>query len=233
MIDKLISSCDFFTKSSKCNFIFAKIWKERTTMLLHGPRETDKTSTAVDIALQIADSGRQIVYVDTCSCLVEHAESIKSAENLFILQPGYDDPADKRDYADLVISHIEDIVTSTDMRIFVVDSLARIAALSFGRNASAAYIMKRLVALQMRYGFSLLVITHDSTKAVDRALNTLADCVMEATHPQSSDSTTESAEIANGYTSFAATTHPGNRRQRRELERQLARQHQRNKTSFR
>lgn len=232
MIDKLISSCDFFSKSSKCNYLFGKIWKERTTMLLHGPREADKTSAAVDIALQIAESGRQIVYVDTCSCLLEHAESIKSAGNLFIMQPGYDDPADKRDYADLVISNIEDVVTSTDIRIFVVDSLTRIAALSFGRNASAAYVMKRLVALQMRYGVSLIVIAHDSTKSVDRALNTLADCVMEETLPQPSDSISYSTEFTKEDTSSPATTPPVNRRQRREFERQLARQRKRNKTSF-
>lgn len=233
MIDKLISSCDFFSKSSKCNFLFGKTWKERTTMLLHGPREADKTSIAVDIALQIADSGRQIVYVDTCSCLLEHAESIKSAENLFILQPGYDDPADKRDYADLVISYIEEVVTSTDIRIFVVDSLTRIAALSFGRNASAAYVMKRLVALQMRYGVSLLVIAHDSTKAVARALDTLADCVMEATQPQPSGSATESDESAKEYTLTSATMSTVSRAQRREFEPQFARQNQRNQTSLR
>ncbi|MDE6369729.1 MAG: hypothetical protein K2K94_10890, partial [Muribaculaceae bacterium] len=53
--------------------------------------------------------------------------------------------------------------------------VTRIAALSFGRNASVAYVMKRLVALQVRCKLSLLVISHDTTKTTDRALLNLSD----------------------------------------------------------
>ena len=70
--------------------------------------------------------------------------------------------------------------------------MTRIAALSFGRNASAAYVMKRLVALQVRCKLSLLVVSPDSTRATDRALLNLADSEILMPEP----STDESAQRA-------------------------------------
>ncbi|MDE6369566.1 MAG: hypothetical protein K2K94_10055, partial [Muribaculaceae bacterium] len=99
----------------------------------------------------------------------------KAPASLSVCIPSFESPEDKTDYADLVISTIEEIVRDTDIRTFVIDSVTRIAALSFGRNASVAYVMKRLVALQVRCKLSLLVILHDSTKTTDRALLNLTD----------------------------------------------------------
>ncbi|MDE5554809.1 MAG: hypothetical protein K2J10_06465, partial [Muribaculaceae bacterium] len=91
------------------------------------------------------------------------------------------------DYADLIINGIENLVTKYNLRIFIVDSVTRIAALSFGRNASAAYVMKRLVALQMRLGISLIVIARDATKGVARSLGNLAEGTIELSSPSESD----------------------------------------------
>ncbi|MDE6369554.1 MAG: AAA family ATPase, partial [Muribaculaceae bacterium] len=88
------------------------------------------------------------------------------------------------DYADLVIGAIEEIIDETDVRVFIIDSVTRIAALSYGRNSSAAYIMKSLVNLQLRSGCSLLVISHDSTKSADRALINLAATEITAKKPE-------------------------------------------------
>ena len=191
MESKLVSSCDYLSKSKKDVYLFEKLWKENTTLLLHGTREADKTSAAVNIALSVAGKGREVVYVDTQHRLHNHADKLVSAQNMFILEPGYDDPSDPRDYADLVISSIEEIITTTELRTFIVDSVTRIAALSFGRNASAAYIMKRLVALQIRYGLSLIVIAHDATKATDRAIANLADNKKEITVDQPTETVSE------------------------------------------
>lgn len=184
MKSKLVTSCDYLSKSKKDVYLFEKLWKENTTLLLHGSREADKTSVAVNIALSVAGKGREVVYVDTQRRLYNHADKLASAQNMFILEPGYDDPSDPRDYADMVILSIEEIITTTELRTFIVDSVTRIAGLSFGRNASAAYIMKRLVALQIRYGLSLIVIAHDATKATDRAIANLADNSKEITVDQ-------------------------------------------------
>lgn len=184
MKSKLVTSCDYLSKSKKDVYLFEKLWKENTTLLLHGSREADKTSVAVNIALSVAGKGREVVYVDTQRRLYNHADKLASAQNMFILEPGYDDPSDPRDYADMVISSIEEIITTTELRTFIVDSVTRIAGLSFGRNASAAYIMKRLVALQIRYGLSLIVIAHNATKATDRAIANLADNSKEITVDQ-------------------------------------------------
>lgn len=175
MKNLLIKADNFAATSEKSNFLFKNIWKERTTSLLHAPLKTDKTSLALDIAAKLSALGHKTVYVDTQNRLADHCKQLSSIENMFILQPGYESADDPTDYADLVINAIENAITASDIRTFIVDSVSRIAALSFGRNASPAYVMKRLVALQVRHGLSLLVIAHDNTKATDRALTSLAD----------------------------------------------------------
>ena len=176
MAPKFISASEFFKKVAKTAFLYKNIWKEKTTTLLHSPRETDKTALAIDIALDIAKARREVVYVACEQRIYDHAAKLVNApEHLSFCMPTFESPDDKRDYADVVISTIEDIVETTTIRTFVIDSVTRIAALSFGRNASVAYVMKRLVALQVRCKLSLLVISHDSTKATDRALLNLSD----------------------------------------------------------
>lgn len=172
MKNQLISAAGFADSIKKSVFLFKKLWKEHTTLLLHAPKTVDKTATALDI---IAGLERDVVYVNTSNSLDAHAASLGSVANMSVYTPRYDSPDDETDYADLVIKGIEEIIDSTDIRTFVVDSVSRIAALSFGRNASPAYVMKRLVALQIRHKISLLVIAHDSTRSSDRALLALAD----------------------------------------------------------
>lgn len=181
MKSQLISSANFFKSVKNTVYLFKKLWKENTTALLHAPRNVDKTAKAVEIAADIIASGRKVVYVNTSGSLSDHADSIENMENLFVYTPAYDSSDDPTDYADLVISGIEEIVAETDIRTFIIDSVTRIAALSFGRNASPTYVMKRLVALQLRHKLSFLVIAHDTTKSTDRALLTLASSEIAAT----------------------------------------------------
>lgn len=176
MASKFLTASEFFKNVAKTVNLYKNIWKEKTTTLLHSARETDKTSMAIDIALNIAKTRREVVYVACEQRIYNHAAKLVNApEHLSFCMPTFESPDDKRDYADVVISTIEEIVATTTIRTFVIDSVTRISALSFGRNASVAYVMKRLVALQVRCKLSLLVISHDSTKATDRALLNLSD----------------------------------------------------------
>lgn len=185
MENKFTSALSFMRNVSKSVFLYKNLWKDNTTALLHAPREVDKSSQAIDIAISLSSAGKKVLYVDTQSSLSDHLEQLKNAtDNLSIFIPAYDTPDNPADYADLVLSGIEEAIKETDIRIFIVDSVTRIAALSFGRNASPSYIMKRLVALQARYGVSFLIISHDSTRAVDRALVNLADAEIVALTPQ-------------------------------------------------
>lgn len=195
MKSQLITSANFFKSVKNTVYLFKKIWKENTTALLHAPREVDKTAKAIEIAAEIAATERKVVYINTSGAISEHAADIESIDNLFVCTPTYETPDDTTDYADLVISCIEEIVAETDIRTFIIDSITRIAALSFGRNASAAYIMKRLVALQLRHKLSFLILADDTTKSTLRSLLTLADSEITPTtdspepsgQPQSSD----------------------------------------------
>lgn len=177
MKNQLVSAVGFVETIKNTVFLFKRLWKENTTLLLHAPQSVDKTATALDI---IGSVDRNVVYINTSNSLDNHVESLGSLDNMSVYTPRYESPDDMTDYADLVIKGIEEIIDSTDIRTFVVDSVSRIAALSFGRNASPAYVMKRLVALQIRHKISLLVIAHDSTKSSDRALLALADSELSA-----------------------------------------------------
>lgn len=247
MKNQFISALSILKNTLKTIFLFYN-WKENTTMLLHGKREIDKTAVAVDIAVALSKEGRQVLYVDTQSRLDDYIDRLKGAENMLVFRPSYASPEDKSDYADLVIAGIEEAVATTGIKTFVIDSVTRIAALSFGRNASAAYVMKRLVALQVRCGLSLLVISHDSTKSADRALMNLADSELsvfppelletsagKAVEPQPVDAERVSLPISVN-TNIPEVCRPENchnRRERRKLERQQQKQHKRTCTSGR
>lgn len=232
MNNLLIKADDFVTTSKKADFLFKNIWKERTTSLLHAPIKTDKTSFALDIAAKLSSRGHKTVYVDTQNRLADRCEQLSSIENMFVLQPGYESADDPTDYADLVISAIEEAISASGIRTFIVDSVTRIAALSFGRNASPAYFMKRLVALQVRHGLSLLVIAHDSTKAANRALTSLADSEInledtESTQPGHNTATVDTKPVEIPTISLSEQRSddcrpPLTRQQRRALERRIA-----------
>ncbi|MDE6715829.1 MAG: AAA family ATPase, partial [Muribaculaceae bacterium] len=102
-------------------------------------------------------------------------EQLAENTHLSVYRPTFDDDTLDMDYADLVISAIETAIKETKIRVFVVDSINRIAAASFGRNASPVHIFKKLVALQMRYGISLLVIAHTDSRSTREALQALAN----------------------------------------------------------
>lgn len=196
MEKRFTSAVNFLSELKESTFLYKNIWRENTTALLHSPRETDKTSLAVDIAVSVSATGRKVLYVDTQSLLSTHEEQLKAAsDNLFVYIPAYDDPSDETDYADLVIAGIEEAVATAGIRTFVIDSVSRIAALSFGRNASPAYVMKRLVALQVRCRLSLLVLAHDSTRAVDRALLNLADSEIAVTDEDKESQVAATAKV--------------------------------------
>ena len=174
MEHKFISSKNFFISVKKAVSLYKNIWRECTTALIHGPRTADKSEKALDIALDVARSGREVLYVNAEDRLGRNCRHSESHENLYVFTPEYESIDDTADYADLVFEAIEQAVRTTQIRTFVIDSVSRIAALSFGRNASVAYIMKRLVALQVKCKLSMLVVADDSTKTVNNALLALA-----------------------------------------------------------
>lgn len=174
MDHKFISSTKFFSEVTKTVYLYGKVWREATTALIHGPRAVDKSAGALDIALNIARGGREVLYVNAGDRLGRLAGSDAGHENLYMFTPEFESIDDTSDYADLVFEAIEQAVRTTSIRTFVIDSVSRIAALSFGRNASVAYLMKRLVALQVKGRLSVLVVADDATKGVNNALVTLA-----------------------------------------------------------
>lgn len=174
----------FIKKAEKQIYLFKNLWKEKTTALIHGPRQTDKCSLALDVAKSITTQNRIVMYVATDSRLESQTERLAKLSNMIIFVPEFESPEDKRDYADIVIEGIEEAAKNGMSKIFIVDSVTRIAALSFGRNASVAYVMKRLVAMQMRLGISLLVISDDVSAATTRSLVSLADAIMPLPEPQ-------------------------------------------------
>lgn len=175
MNHNFITAKSFFSQDNRPVFLYKNIWKEQTTALLHGPREIDKSELALAIATDIASRGKDVLYVNTTG----NIEGLKSdSERVFIFKPEFESIDDKSDYADLVFDAIEYAVRNTAIRTFVIDSVNRIAALSFGRNASQAYIMKRLVALQVKCKLSILVLADHTTKSVKNALIALSDIDM-------------------------------------------------------
>ena len=156
MDHKFISSTKFFSEVTKTVYLYGKVWREATTALIHGPRAVDKSAGALDIALEIARGGREVLYVNAGDRLGRLAGSDAGHENLYMFTPEFESIDDTSDYADLVFEAIEQAVRTTSIRTFVIDSVSRIAALSFGRNASVAYLMKRLVALQVKGRLSVL-----------------------------------------------------------------------------
>lgn len=187
MDHKFISSTKFFSEVTKTVYLYGKVWREATTALIHGPRAVDKSAGALDIALNIARGGREVLYVNAGDRLGRLAGSDAGHENLYMFTPEFESIDDTSDYADLVFEAIEQAVRTTSIRTFVIDSVSRIAALSFGRNASVAYLMKRLVALQVKGRLSVLVVADDATKSVNNALAALAAAEIAVDEPGLSD----------------------------------------------
>ena len=178
MKNKFLQFSQFAKAAEQQVYLFKNLWKEKTTALIHGQRKSDKCRPALDVAEAVMAQGRKVVYVTTDSGLRAHTARLAKFNEMMVFEPGFESPDDKRDYADIVIEGIEEAVKEGIAAVFIVDSVTRIAALSFGRNASAAYVMKRLVAMQLRLGISLLVIAHDVTAATTRNLISYADAVI-------------------------------------------------------
>ncbi len=128
-----------------------------------------------------------MLYVNAGERLGRLAGSDAGHENICMFTPEFESIDDTSDYADLVFEAIEQAVRTTSIRTFVIDSVSRIAALSFGRNASVAYLMKRLVALQVKGRLSVLVVADDATKSVNNALAALAASEIAVNEPERSD----------------------------------------------
>ncbi len=189
--------------------------------MLHAPREVDKTATALAIANEIAGRGKDVLYVNAEERL---SGCGYAPENLYVFTPEFESIDDKRDYADLVFEAIEQAIRTTSIRTFVIDSVSRIAALSFGRNASAAYVMKRLVALQVKCRLSILAVANDSSRSANNALLALAaseitvnqDESFEINLPGKAEVSAAAEEI------YAKPTETLTRQQRRALSRRMA-----------
>lgn len=176
MEHKFIAAKDFTSDNIQPAYIYKNIWKENTICLLHASREIDKTAMALDIVNALDRREKEVLYINVDGKLANR--NIRAIDGLYVFTPEYESPDDNRDYAELVFQGIEQAVKTTKIRTFVIDSVSRIAALSFGRNASVAYIMKRLVALQLRCKISILVIAHEMTKATERAVTGYADSMI-------------------------------------------------------
>ena len=215
-----ITAKKLFNEPDKSVSLYRNLWKEGSTALLHAPRELDKTGLALSIADEIAAKGRDVLYVNAEGRLNNRkAES----DNLFVYNPEFESIDDKTDYADLIFNAIEHAVRTTSIRTFVIDSVSRIAALSFGRNGSVSYIMKRLVALQVKCRLSLLVIADDSTKSVNNSLLALAASEITLQADDSDDSgAVFVGRAGKAEQSLSDALIPMTRQQRRALSRRMA-----------
>ena len=164
--------------------LYNNIWSENSTCLLHAPRDLDKSSLAVDIALSLTARDIPVFYLTGSRLNAALLDKMKGNSRLYIHQSEFSAPNDPEDFADIVFKDLEDAIVATGAKVFIIDSLSRIASLSFGRNATPAFLMKRFMAMQVRHKVSFLVIAHDSTKAATRALVNLADSELTMTIPE-------------------------------------------------
>ena len=164
--------------------LYNNIWSENSTCLLHAPRDLDKSSLAVDIALSLTARDIPVFYLTGSRLNAALLDKMKGNSHLYIHQSEFSAPDDPEDFADIVFKDLEDAIAATGAKVFIIDSLSRIASLSFGRNATPAFLMKRFMAMQVRHKVSFLVIAHDSTKAATRALVNLADSELTMTTPE-------------------------------------------------
>ena len=203
MENKFTTADIYVEKFSASADLYCNLWTENTTALLHAPRGVGKTAAAIEIACDLTAKGREVFYLTVGRLDLALLPKIAGNTRLYVHTPKFELHEDTTDYADIVIADIEQAITETKARIFIVDSLSRIAAMSLGRNSSPTNIMKRLVALQARYGISLLVIARDSTKSTDRALLNLADTEI----PFENDRTNETTKTVGPYHGAAANPH--------------------------
>lgn len=175
MKNQLVSNSSFINSVENTDYLIPGSWREKTTLLLSGSQDIDKTEIAIEVARAISAGGSKVAYINAADTLQNYAKRLDGIDNLSVLNPVFDPDDENKDFADSMIAALEAVIAETDIKIYIIDSLSRLAALSYGRNASVTYVMKRLVNLQMRTGCSFLVISHDSTKSVDRALVTLAN----------------------------------------------------------
>jgi len=165
----IVTAAELLRISSNVKYLYRKIWKEYTLCMLHGPREANKSARAVDIACELAVRNIGVLYVNVDGNFADYCYNL-GCMSLSVFNPGLGVGDDKREYADVVLDGIEEFVKTNHVHTVIVDSVSRIAALSFGRNSSVAYVMKRLAVMQMRYDLSVLAVVHDTTKAAMRTL---------------------------------------------------------------
>ena len=166
--------------------LYSECWQSNSTALICASDKNDRTALALNIILQLATDNQKVFYLTTQSFSKPNIQKIKHSKNIYVHTPEYINSDDTTDYADLALKDLEEAIATTGATILVVDSVTRIAAKSFGKNSSAAFVMKRLVALQMRHKISLLVLADETTKSAKRSLTTLADCVIEMPEPENS-----------------------------------------------
>ena len=80
MKNQFISALSIIKNTTKSTFLFNNVWKEKSTLLLHGQREADKTAKAVEIAVGLSREGRDVLYVDTQARLDDYADRLAGAE---------------------------------------------------------------------------------------------------------------------------------------------------------
>ena len=174
--------------------LYDNTWSENSTCLLHAPRNLDKSALAVDIALSITARDIPVFYLTGSRLSTKLLDKMKGNRHLYVHQSEFSSPDDPTDFADIVFKDLEDAIAETGAKVFIIDSLSRIASLSFGRNASPSFLMKRLVTLQVRNKVSILGLAHDTTKAATRALINLADSELTITETEDNTSDEKNAD---------------------------------------
>ena len=106
MEHKFVSSKNFFSAVKKAVSLYKNIWRECTTALIHGPRTADKSAKALDIALDLARNGREVLYVNAEGHLDNYSGGDICHENLYVFTPEYESIDYTADYADLVFEAI-------------------------------------------------------------------------------------------------------------------------------
>lgn len=170
----------FINAAKSTTFLYKNIWKEHSLALLHAPAEVDKTEMALDIVSRLDKNRCKVLYVNIDGKAGQHMGKYAISDNCLFFNPAYASQDDMTDYADLVLEAVEQAISEAGVNTVVIDSLSRMAALSFRRNASVAYLMKRIAILQRRAKVSVLVIANTPSKSTAATLRVLSDCMIDA-----------------------------------------------------
>lgn len=166
-------------KKGKLEQLFDEFWFEGETCCLYGDSNVGKSILAVQIARDIANKGKKVLYFDF------------ELSDYQILGRYYDDKTNKcyrfpknlqhvslnymmgaysaDELPDQIINHIEGLVKKTGASVIIIDNLTWIVFNS--RSAKmAGELMKRLSALKNQYELSMLILAHTPKRNMSKPI---------------------------------------------------------------